>query len=292
MGFGQERLTTLSILLCAIRDHRAEREGPKHRVRLDHQYLSNPFEEERWLKLVPTQADRDAYVACVKSTPQADRNHAVSVAYQFFADALTVNDPDNPLDIERIESAIITGLRLVAVTAQPGDNVYRIFESLNNTGLRLTQADLLRNYLFMRLPSRGEIVYEALWLPMQRQLQPAELELLFWLDLVHRDPRVKQTDIYSTQQTRLERIRVEAEIEAEVERFARLGALLRVILHPAEEKDPGVRQRLERLSAWGTTTVYPLALHLLDRRQRGTATSGRTRTSTRCTRRCSTPWGT
>ncbi|MGC4806736.1 GmrSD restriction endonuclease domain-containing protein [Micromonospora sp. DT233] len=270
---GQQRLTTLTILLCAIRDHRAAREGAKHRMRLDHQYLTNPFEEERWLKLVPTQADRDAYVACVKSTPQIDRNHAVSVAYQFFADALAADDPENPLDIERIESAIITGLGLVAVTAQPGDNVYRIFESLNNTGLRLTQADLLRNYLFMRLPTRGEIVYDALWLPLQRQLKPEELELLFWLDLVHRDPRVKQTDIYSAQQARLERLRAEPDIEAEVRRFARLGALLRVILHPAEEKDPAVRQRLERLAAWGTTTVYPLALHLLDRREDGTATS-------------------
>jgi alkylated DNA nucleotide flippase Atl1 len=270
---GQQRLTTLSILLCAIRDHRAEREGPNHRMRLDHQYLTNPFEKERWLKLVPTQADRDAYVACVKSTPQADRDHAMSVAYRFFADALAADDPENPLDVERIESAVITGLGLVAVTAQPGDNVYRIFESLNNTGLRLTQADLLRNYLFMRLGNRGEVVYDALWLPLQRQLQSEELELLFWLDLVHRDPRVKQTDIYSAQQARLERLRTEAEIEAEVRRFARLGALLRVILHPDEEKDPGVRQRLERLSAWGTTTVYPLALHLLDRRENGTATS-------------------
>ncbi|MCX4391278.1 DUF262 domain-containing protein [Micromonospora peucetia] len=270
---GQQRLTTLSILLCAIRDHRATHEDPKHRVRIDHQYLTNPFEEQRWQKLVPTQHDRDAYVACLKSTVKAGGTDAVSVAYKFFADALATDDPDNPLDITRIESAVITGLGLVAVTAQPGDNVYRIFESLNNTGLKLTQADLLRNYLFMRLPKQGPTVYEFLWRPLQEQLASTELELLFWLDLVHRDPRVKQTDIYSAQQLRLEKLREEAEIEAEVRRFARLGALLRVILHPDEEKDPGVRQRLERLSAWGTTTVYPLALHLLDRREHGTATS-------------------
>ena len=54
------------------------------------------------------------------------------------------------------------GLAIVAVTAQQGDNAYRIFESLNNTGLKLTQADLLRNYLFMRLPNRGEAVYQSL----------------------------------------------------------------------------------------------------------------------------------
>ncbi|MEV1142740.1 DUF262 domain-containing protein [Micromonospora sp. NPDC049799] len=272
---GQQRLTSLTILLCAIRDYRAQHEDPKHRDRLNQQYLTNPWEQgqRRW-KLVPTQADRDAYVACLESTPQAGGVDPVGVAYQFFATQLAAaDDPDDPLDIERIESAVITGLALVSVTAQPGDNVYRIFESLNNTGLKLTQGDLLRNYLFMRLPTRGETVYQSLWLPLQNRLTSAELELLFWLDLVHRDPRVKQTDIYAAQQTRLEQLRSEKEIEAEVQRFSRLGALLRLILHPAEEQNPDVRRRLERLSAWGTTTVYPLLLHLLDRREHGTATS-------------------
>ncbi|MCP3785334.1 DUF262 domain-containing protein [Micromonospora sp. A3M-1-15] len=272
---GQQRLTTLTILLCAIRDYRAQHEGPVHRDRLDQQYLVNPWKPEpQRLKLVPTQADRDAYLACLDSTPQAGGADPVGSAYRFFvAQLAAADDPDDPLDIERIENAVISGLALVSVTAQPGDNVYRIFESLNNTGLRLTQADLLRNYLFMRLPTLGEAVYQALWLPLQKRLTSEQLELLFWLDLVHRDQRVKQTDVYAAQQARLNRLRSEEEIEAEVQRFSRLGALLRVILHPGEEQDMGVRRRLERLSAWGTTTVYPLLLHLLDRRQQGTATS-------------------
>ncbi|MBM0236528.1 DUF262 domain-containing protein [Micromonospora sp. ATA32] len=272
---GQQRLTTLTILLCAIRDHRAEHEGPMHRERLNQQYLINPWKSEpQRLKLVPTQADRAAYLACLDSTPQAGGADPVGAAYRYFvAQLAAADDPDDPFDIERIENAVVSGLALVSVTAQPGDNVHRIFESLNNTGLKLTQADLLRNYLFMRLPSRGETVYRSLWLPLQKQLESAELELLFWLDLVHRDPRVKQTDVYSAQQARLNRLRSEEEIEAEVQRFSRLGALLRVILHPGEEQNPGVRRRLERLSAWGTTTVYPLLLHLLDRREQGTATA-------------------
>ncbi|MEU8727601.1 GmrSD restriction endonuclease domain-containing protein [Streptomyces antimycoticus] len=271
---GQQRLTTLTILLCAIRDHRAEHESPKHRLRLDQQYLTNPFEEQRWLKLVPTQADRDAYVACVRSTPSNGPDNAVGRAYRFFANALkTLGDGEEPITVEQVESAVITGLALVAITAKPGDNVYRIFESLNNTGLALTQADLLRNYIFMRLPNRGQAVYDSLWRPLQQRFTPTELVLLFWLDLVHRDPKVKQTDTYAIQQARLDKLRTEADVEAEVKRFSRLGALLRVILHPAEEQDSGVRQRLGRLSAWGTTTVYPVLLHLLDRRDRGTATS-------------------
>ena len=165
------------------------------------------------------------------------------------------------------------GLSLVSVTAQAGDNVHRIFESLNNTGLRLTQADLIRNYLFMRLPTRGDHVYRSLWRPLQERLDSLQLELLFWLDLVQRDETAKQTDIYALQQSRLDRVEGEEAIEAEIARFARLGELLTVILSPANEPDLAVRRQLERLNVWGTTTAFPVLLHLLDRRQRGQATS-------------------
>ncbi|MEU4570592.1 DUF262 domain-containing protein [Micromonospora sp. NPDC023956] len=269
---GQQRLTSLSILLCAIRDHRATHEHPRHRDRIDEQYLINKWEDRR-PKLVPTQADQASYVACLGATAQAGGTDQVGAAYQYFTGRLALaDDPEDPLDIARIEDAVISGLALVAVTAQHGDNVYRIFESLNNTGLKLSQADLLRNYLFMRLPTRSKVVYQSLWLPLQESLKE-NMELLFWLDLVQRDPRVKQTDVYARQQARLNALRSEKEIEVEVERFNRLGALLRVILHPEEEKDPSVRLRLERLKAWGTTTVYPLLLHLLERRDEKAATS-------------------
>ncbi|MFI7547977.1 DUF262 domain-containing protein [Actinoplanes sp. NPDC049599] len=267
---GQQRLTTLSILLCAIRDHRVAAEGSEHQGRLDEQYLINKYAPQRRLKLVPTQADLDAYVACVDSSALAGEG-SVGVAYRFFCTRLA--EPEVAAEIQRLEEAVIFGLGLVSVTAQAGDNVYRIFESLNNTGLKLTQADLLRNYLFMRLPTHGKAVYDAHWLPLQDRLTSAELELLFWLDLVHRDARVTQGDTYARQQAQLDRLVTEDAVEAEVRRFGRLGELLRLILHPGEEQDPDVRFRLERLYAWGTTTVYPVVLHLLDRRSQQTATS-------------------
>ena len=54
-------------------------------------------------------------------------------------------------------------LALVSISAHADDNVHRIFESLNHKGQPLTQADLLRNYVFMRLPTRGDEVYSTHW---------------------------------------------------------------------------------------------------------------------------------
>lgn len=221
-------------------------------------------------KLLPTQADRPSYQACLESTPHAGSGDPVGNAYSYFRSQLVLaDDTDDPHDIARLEEAVISGLSLVSVTAQAGDNVHRIFESLNNTGLKLTQGDLLRNYLFMRLPTRGESVYNNLWFPLQKTLNSDQLETLFWLDLVPRDPRVKRTDTYARHQARLNKVSEEGDIADEVKRFARLGKLFAVILRPETEPSAEVRRGLERLAAWDTTTVYPLLLHLLDQRALG-----------------------
>src|SRR5690242_5160836 len=234
---GQQRLTTLMLALAAIRDH-----GGSDADRIHRQYLVNEFRQgDDHLRLLPTQADRDAYRAIILGTPGTTAMGAVAEAYQFFRTVLTaVDDPDDDQDIARIEQTVRAGLSIVEITAERSDNVYRIFESLNNTGLQLSQADLLRNYLFMRLPTRGEDVYRDVWLPMQNRLPGGDLELLVWLDLVTRgDDRVKQTEIYRAQQERLEQLpRTEAAIEAEIGELARRSRHLERILNPATEPDP------------------------------------------------------
>jgi alkylated DNA nucleotide flippase Atl1 len=273
---GQQRLTSLSLLLlCALRDHRAGAEDPMHRDRINDQYLINKWKPAaRRLKLWPTQADRDAYLACVDATPQAGGPDRVGAAYRFFRSRLQVSDDVEVYgSADQMEDAVIGGLSLVSVTAQAGDNVYRIFESLNNTGMRLSQGDLLRNYLFMRLPTRADEVYQSLWLPMQELLDTDELEQLFWLDMAREKPRAKQTEIYADHQKRLERIHDEDGIEREIKRLAALARLFKTILDPSRENDPAVADRLTRLNLWGANTVRPLVLHLLDRRAKGTATS-------------------
>ena len=268
---GQQRLTTLTLLLAAIRDHHSEFDSAIKAEAVNERFLINKFEPEDFrLKLVPTQADRDDYLAVIDRLPDAGSNGPVGDAYRFFRQKLiTADDPEDPHDIDRIEAATMQGISLVVVTTQHGDNVHRIFESLNNTGLRLSQADLLRNYLFMRLPTRAEEVYKQHWKPLQDALTTDELEVLFWFDLARHRPTVKQTDTYSEQQKRLDAFTSEDSIAEEVSRLARLGRLLRIVTHPDEESDPAVRHRLRRLQEWDSSTVLPLLLHFLDLRYHG-----------------------
>lgn len=266
---GQQRLTTLSVLIAAIRDHVAETEGEHSPsvARLHESFLVDRFKQgDARLKLLPTQADRDAFRGIIDRHLSAGDASGVVATYRYFRHRLhEIDDPDDPHDVDRITGAVLDGLVFVAITAGHGDNVYRIFESLNNTGMKLTQGDLLRNYLFMRLGPRGEATYSSVWLPMQSILSTAELESLFWLDLTWSTPDAKLNNVYALQEARLSRMSVN-EIEVEVRRYAALAQLLATIHEPDREPDARIRESLQRLRAWGNSGTDPLVLRLLERR--------------------------
>ncbi|MFI6581745.1 DUF262 domain-containing protein [Embleya sp. NPDC050493] len=262
---GQQRLTTLSLALLAIRDHLGD---SKQRERIEDLYLVNKYRDghER-LRLLPTQADRRMYGEHVHNT-QSGGSDRISGAYRFFRQELVkAADASDPYDIEHIELAITTRLTLVDITADKADNVHRIFESLNNTGLKLSQADLLRNYLFMRLPTRDEHVYSTYWLPLQRKLTNAQLEQLMWLHLVlEGDSQVRLQDIYAAQQGRLDvGDATEATVEAYVVELHRRSRQFLRILNPDAEPDARVRGHLQRIRDWQGVTTYPVLMVLLER---------------------------
>ena len=128
---GQQRLTTLMLALAAIRDHISAR-SEDDADRIHRQYLVNEFRKgDDHLRLLPTQADRDAYRALILHTPGARATGAVGDAYRFFLTAVTsIDESDDGQAVTRIEQTIRAGLSIVQITAERSDNVYRIFESL------------------------------------------------------------------------------------------------------------------------------------------------------------------
>ncbi|MEU9448074.1 DUF262 domain-containing protein [Streptomyces sp. NPDC048277] len=269
---GQQRLTTLTLALAAIRDHLEERD-PEAAERINEDYLINKRRKgDEYFRLLPTQADRPAYGECVRSS-HAGGDDLVSRAYRFFRGRLeAAEDPADPYDIGCIEQAITTRLTLVSVSVDKEDNVHRIFESLNNTGEKLSQADLLRNNLFMRLPKRAEEVYEAYWLPMQEILRKKtdDLEHLMWLQLVlGGDDRVRRQDLYAAQLARFDFDgSQEPEIETYIKELYRRAHHLRTVLEPDREQDPEVRACLERLVEWEARPAHPVVMLMLDLREK------------------------
>ena len=272
---GQQRLITLLLALAAIRDWQ---KGKDQRAvdRLNQLYLRNEHADglDRY-KVLPSRLDRDAFFAFIDGAPPPVINNKLEGAFRFFASQLIKGQgqENEVLDHHRLERVIVERLAVVDVTTDEDDNPHRIFESLNATGMSLTQADLLRNYLFMLLPTRGQEVYDKVWYPMEQSLGEDRLEGLARVDLQRRGTDAAKDDVYRLQQQRLEPLaHDEGLIEAEVRDLAVRARHYRRLVEPTSEPNPETRAALTRLRRWGAETTYPLLMHIYDLIDRGQAT--------------------
>ena len=158
---GQQRIVTLSLLLCAIRDQNYQFSSRRIETRIRRCLSwSDPTSASGQdlidlLKVVPTEDDRDAFLWMVFGAEHHPKHH-VFAAYSYFLDELTRLEENRErgqakITVEDIALAVLDGIECVQITAEEEDNVHRIFESLNNRGMVLTQADLIRNYVFIAL---------------------------------------------------------------------------------------------------------------------------------------------
>lgn len=165
---GQQRLTTLSLLLIALRDY-AEKHPEDPTVnarRIDNMLLKNEYEEgdERY-KLLLTETDRDLLIRLVEKKPISDPGLSrILPNYEFFVGKIA----DMELQPKDIYEAI-GKLQIVNITLDRNvDDAQAIFESLNSTGKELSESDLIRNYVLMGLEaSEQQYVYEHMWRPME-----------------------------------------------------------------------------------------------------------------------------
>ena len=273
---GQQRLTTLMLALCALRDTWGTN-SPEIVERFDYAYLVNKFNTgEDYPRLLPGLADRASFNQHLLAGPGRGGEDLIGQTYRFFLGALQEPGPDDqPLDFGVLEQAIIGRLEIVDITTSPDDNVHRIFESLNATGVGLTQADLLRNYLFMLLPTRQSEVYESVWQPMEHHIGPDNLEGLARVDLMRRGIDVRSGDVYREQQARFAPWEGdEDQVVRQIEDLAERASQYAKILQPHLESHSEVRDRLTFLRRWEAQTTHPVIMCLYDLRDRGMCTAG------------------
>ena len=268
---GQQRLTTVMLLLCATRDVVAD--GDAQAVqRFNDLYLLNQYAEgnERF-RLLPTEEDRAPFLRWVQGQPDSGAGDLISDSYRFYRRHLEkLADDADGLDPERIAKAAVDRLEIVEITTQEGDNVHRIFQSLNGTGVALDQADLLRNHLFMLLPTRGEEIYEQVWRPMEEEVGVENLEGLARVDLLRLGEVVAYDRVYEEHQRLLTPIAGdEAKVEERVRDLALRGSFYKRLIDPSSEAHDGLSAGLQRLARWGAQTSYPVLMMAFDLRHRG-----------------------
>lgn len=169
---GQQRITTIMLLLKALYDSCNDE---KLKKKINEQFLTNPYSDgDLKLKLKPIKKDEATYKALLDNDlALVDKNSNIYTNYLLFKDLL--KDLIKKYNPDEIEDAI-ERLEVVEISLTD-ENPQIIFESLNSTGLGLTNTDLLRNYLLMSLdyPTQ-ERLYLSYWLKIEELLGSDKME--------------------------------------------------------------------------------------------------------------------
>ena len=253
---GQQRLTTIFIILILLRDRALDSGKQEFADEIYDTLLVNKYQkDDDRFKLLPTQDDRDTYKKYSEHEPVEENGSQLSAAYLFFSKKLK----QISFDHERIKKIITSYFSVVSIVLEEGDNPYLVFESLNAKGKPLAQADLIRNYFFMRIHKdlQGKI-YDDLWHPMQSSLGENLTEFIRHF-LMGKGSMVKQSDVYFELKDRVG----SSDIETYLQELKKNAVYYQRLIHPTEfEPASELKKYFERLNRIEVTTAYPLLLPL------------------------------
>ena len=260
---GQQRLITLSILLAAISDI-AKKESPGLSEEINELYLKNKFASDLDVyKVLPTRADRNAFFQIMDHEDLGENHSNINKVYMYFKKKIQTTKNGEKLNIDKLKQVILSRLELVSINLDESDDEYLIFESLNGKGTPLTQADLIRNYFFMRIDHyKQDEAYSKFWLPMQESLD-THLEDFFKHQLlsINGGMFVRKNEIYMSWKERLCKFTPD-ELLMELETLRNdCNLFLRLVL-PGTESVKTISKRISRLNRWGAETIYSFLLNV------------------------------
>ncbi|MDK2126855.1 GmrSD restriction endonuclease domain-containing protein [Parachitinimonas caeni] len=169
---GQQRLTTSTLLIAALAKH-FESKGVGELLetfsakKLRNYYLLNPDEEgERHFKLLLSETDKETLLAILQNSPMpSESSTRINENYALFQQLILQHENELEAICQGLAKLVIVDVSL----DRSQDNPQLIFESMNSTGLELSQADLIRNFILMGLePKLQTELYKTYWRPMEK----------------------------------------------------------------------------------------------------------------------------
>lgn len=250
---GQQRLTTIFILLTLLRNKAREIQNTRFADEINNTLLVNQYKDGAdYYKLMPTQVDRLTFHNLINGVTNGVENQ-LTRAYIFFEKKLKQVD----FEPEKLKKIITSYFSVVSIVLDADDNPYLVFESLNAKGRPLTQADLIRNYFFMRIHiDQQETVYKDLWQPMQTALNDDLTEYIRHY-LMKEGSIVKQGDVYYALKESVSTCNANDYLK-ELKIYS---VYYQKLKYPEFENEPELQKCFRRLNRIEVTTAYPLLLN-------------------------------
>ncbi|MCW3178074.1 DUF262 domain-containing protein [Acinetobacter baumannii] len=260
---GQQRLTTISILLIAIVDLLKHKKViPKDDrliEKITKKHLVDEYQEDqRKIRLKPIKDDCKAFDALFGDESDFVDGSNVTSNFRYFRDRIL----NENIDIDDLYDAI-SRLQTIDIFLEKDDDPQLIFESLNSTGLELEEGDKIRNFILMGLSSElQEKYYEAFWNKIEKNTHFKVSDFFKDYLTLKLNRTVVIKDIYFTFKDYVKKNN--DDIEALLQDLLEYSKLYAIILNPMQYQN-SFTAVLVRLSQLEFTVIFPVVLAILKR---------------------------
>jgi uncharacterized protein with ParB-like and HNH nuclease domain len=275
---GQQRLTTCSLLLIAIRNLARKNSLDALADEIHNYYLVHPPKRDtEHFRLFPKERDNEDYLTAVKGEKPVQGRMGRALRYFEGKLAETVQASSEP-ELRAVFELLCQRLEFMCATLEH-ENAYNIFKSLNSTGVPLEAADLIRNFVFMHISPDDQDAFDRdLWRPLETRFNDklgnfnsTEFSGFFRVFLERGGRYVKEDATFETFEERYEAAGFSPiDLSKELTTFANYYDIIR---GRSPEDAPDVDKALVHLRSLESSTTHPLLLNLFHRRAQDALTN-------------------
>ncbi|GAA9175750.1 DUF262 and DUF1524 domain-containing protein [Helicobacter pylori] len=168
---GQQRLTTITLLLIALRNHLSDE--VKRKEIEDHYLINSDKDGDKKFRLILSESDKDTLLSLIDKDRRKPSEPSSKIVENFKLFEKWISKNTNKLEtiFKGLDKLMIVGIAL----EKGKDDPQLIFESMNSKGIELTQTDLIRNYIVMETETeKQESFYNKYWRAMEEDFKQNE----------------------------------------------------------------------------------------------------------------------
>ncbi|UOR42704.1 DUF262 and DUF1524 domain-containing protein [Helicobacter pylori] len=254
---GQQRLTTITLLLTALRDHWSD----KRKEIEDHYLINSDKDGDKKFRLILSESDKDTLLYLIDKDKRKPSEPSLKIVENFklFEEWVSKNTDKLETIFKGLEK-----LMIVEIALEKGkDDPQLIFESMNSKGIELTQTDLIRNYIVMETEiEKQEGFYNKYWRAMEEEFKQNkklfERFVRHYLTIKTREiPNINKVYAALKDYWQKEGIGIE-DLLKDLQKYC--GYFCRIVFKKEDDKD--LNKALDFLVDLEMDVIYPLLLEL------------------------------
>lgn len=264
---GQQRLTTITLIYVALYRLAKELDNQMLVNRIHKTYLINEFAPEaEKLKLKPTENNKDAlkYILNSSNGEEFKGYSKIIENFDYFKMAINVDN------FEIIQKGLSKLIFVDIALDRQKDNPQRIFESLNSTGLELSQADLIRNYILMGLSrTNQDKIYKNYWEVIEKNAKDETLNKTRVSEFIRDYLTLKNNeipnkgDVYTKFKERYPTSTID-DLEIVLSELKSLVKYYNKLSNPKNESDSEIKKQLEYINRLEINVAFPFLMKVYE----------------------------